>query len=35
MAYRDYQRERFITLNGLDPDAPLTPGHLVKVIVNG
>lgn len=27
------QRERFLTLNGLDPDAPLRPGTLVKLIV--
>jgi predicted Zn-dependent protease len=34
MAYPANQRDRFIILNGLDPDAPtLTPGRLVKLIV--
>jgi len=34
MAYTANQRERFVVLNGLDPDAPtLRPGMLVKVIV--
>ncbi|MEK9211081.1 M48 family metalloprotease [Sphingomonas sp. 2378] len=35
MAYPDYKRERFVTLNGLDPDQPLVPGRLVKLVVNG
>lgn len=35
MAYPDYKRERFVTLNGLDPDQPLTPGRLVKLVVGG
>lgn len=33
MAYTDFQRERFVTLNGLDADAKLTPGRLVKIVV--
>lgn len=32
MAYADHQRDRFTVLNALDPDAPLTPGRLVKLI---
>ena len=32
MAYADHQRDRFVVLNGLDPDAALTPGMLVKLI---
>jgi predicted Zn-dependent protease len=35
MAYSNYQRERFLTLNGLDDDARLTPGMLVKLVVAG
>jgi hypothetical protein len=35
MAYPDYTRERFVTLNGLDPNQPLTPGRLVKLVVGG
>ncbi|WP_454278814.1 M48 family metalloprotease [Sphingomonas sp. Marseille-Q8236] len=35
MAFPDYKRERFITLNGLDPEQALTPGRLVKLVVNG
>ncbi|MET4897732.1 M48 family metalloprotease [Sphingomonadaceae bacterium jetA1] len=35
MAYPDYRRERFVTLNGLDPEQPLVPGRLVKLVVNG
>ena len=35
MAYSSYQRERFLTLNGLDDDALLTPGMLVKLVVTG
>lgn len=33
MAYADHQRARFAVLNALDPDAPLAPGTLVKLIV--
>ncbi|MEH3045812.1 M48 family metalloprotease [Sphingomonas adhaesiva] len=35
MAYPTLQRERFMTLNGLDPDAPLRAGTLVKVVTTG
>ena len=35
MAYPNYQRERFVTLNGLDPAQPLRPGTLVKLVVTG
>jgi len=35
MAFPDYRRERFVTLNGLDREQPLTPGRLVKLVVNG
>jgi predicted Zn-dependent protease len=35
MAFPDQRRERFITLNGLDPEQALTPGRLVKLVVNG
>ena len=34
MALPQLQRERFLTLNGLDPDAPLQRGTLVKLIVS-
>ena len=32
MAYPDHQRDRFVVLNGLDPDATPVPGTLVKII---
>lgn len=35
MAYSRLQRERFLTLNGLDASARLTPGMLVKLVVTG
>lgn len=35
MAYPDYQRERFVTLNGLEDARTLTPGRLVKLVVAG
>ncbi|MBJ6122624.1 M48 family metalloprotease [Sphingomonas mollis] len=35
MAYPDYRRERFVTLNGLGDGATLTPGTLVKLVVAG
>jgi predicted Zn-dependent protease len=35
MAYPDYQRERFLTLNGLTPNSVLRPGTLVKLVVEG
>lgn len=35
MAYPDLKLERFMTLNGLQPGARLTPGQRVKVVVYG
>jgi predicted Zn-dependent protease len=35
MAYRDYQLERFLTLNGLTANARLVPGQRVKLVVYG
>lgn len=35
MAYPDYRRERFITLNAIDPQAGVRPGQLVKLVVIG
>ena len=35
MAYRDYRLERFLSLNGLQPNSALAPGQKVKVIVYG
>ena len=35
MAYRNFQVERFVALNGVAANAPLTPGQKVKVIVYG
>ncbi len=35
MAYRDFKTERFRSLNGLAPNAALTPGQKVKVVVYG
>ena len=35
MAYRDFQIERFLALNGLSPGARLTPGQKVKLVVYG
>lgn len=35
MAYPSYQRERFLTLNGLADGARLAPGMLVKLVVVG
>jgi predicted Zn-dependent protease len=35
MAYNDYRLERFLTLNGLAPNAQFTPGQKVKIIVYG
>ncbi|MEJ2457569.1 MAG: M48 family metalloprotease, partial [Novosphingobium sp.] len=32
MAYTDFQRERFVTLNGIDENAALRPGMLVKLV---
>lgn len=35
MAYRDFQLERFLTLNSLTGTGPLTPGTRLKVVVYG
>lgn len=35
MAYRDFQVDRFLTLNGLAVGARLTPGQKVKLVVYG
>lgn len=35
MAYRDFQLDRFLSLNGLPAQARLTPGQRVKLVVYG
>ena len=35
MAYRDFQLERFLSLNGLASNSPLAPGQKVKVVIYG
>lgn len=35
MAYRDFQLERFVALNGISANAPLTPGQKIKLVVYG
>ncbi len=35
MAYRDFKVDRFVSLNGIAPNAPLVPGQKVKLIVYG
>ncbi|HEU5483175.1 MAG TPA: M48 family metalloprotease [Sphingomicrobium sp.] len=35
MAYRDFKLDRFLVLNGLAPNARLTPGQRVKIVVYG
>ena len=35
MAYPDFQRDRFVTLNGITTNEPLRPGMLVKLVVTG
>lgn len=35
MAYRDFQVDRFMALNGLAANSPLTPGQKVKLVVYG
>ncbi len=35
MAYRNFQAERFLSLNGLASNAALTPGQKVKLVVYG
>ena len=32
MAYRDAPTERFLALNGLDPQTKLQPGNMVKIV---
>ena len=35
MAYRDFQLDRFLALNGLNANSPLAPGQKVKLVVYG
>ena len=35
MAYRDFRAERFMSLNGLQPNSRLLPGQKVKLVVYG
>jgi predicted Zn-dependent protease len=35
MAFRDHQLDRFLVLNALQPNAVLTPGQRVKLVVYG
>jgi predicted Zn-dependent protease len=35
MAYRDFKLERFLSINGLAPNASLAPGQKVKLIIYG
>ena len=35
MAYRDYQLDRFLTLNGLTANSRLVPGQRVKLVIYG
>jgi predicted Zn-dependent protease len=35
MAYRDFQLDRFLAFNGLNPGSRLTPGQKVKLLVYG
>ena len=35
MAYRDFQVDRFLALNGLAANSPLAPGQKVKLVVYG
>ena len=35
MAYRDYQMDRFLALNGLASGGRLLPGQKVKLVVYG
>jgi predicted Zn-dependent protease len=35
MAYRDFQVDRFLALNGLVPGSRLLPGQKVKLVVYG
>ena len=35
MAYRDFQLDRFLAINGLNANSPLAPGQKVKLVVYG
>ncbi|MFL6723392.1 MAG: M48 family metalloprotease [Sphingomicrobium sp.] len=35
MAYRDFQLDRFMALNGLNANSPLVPGQKVKLVIYG
>ena len=35
MAYRDYKVDRFLSLNGLPPNARLVPGQKLKLVIYG
>jgi len=35
MAYRDYKVDRFLSLNGLAPNARLVPGQKLKLVIFG
>ena len=35
MAYRDFQLDRFLAINGLNANSPLSPGQKVKLVVYG
>jgi predicted Zn-dependent protease len=35
MAYRDFKLDRFLAINGLAANSPLTPGQKVKLVVYG
>ena len=35
MAYRNFQMDRFLALNGLAPNSRLVPGQKVKLVVYG
>jgi hypothetical protein len=35
MAYRDFQLDRFLSLNGLAANSRLAPGQKVKLVIYG
>ena len=35
MAYRDFQLDRFLAMNGLNANSPLVPGQKVKLVIYG
>ena len=35
MAYRDFQLDRFLAINGLNANSPLVPGQKVKLVIYG